>query len=247
MIILIGIYKIENLINGKIYIGQSIDIERRWKEHCSKNKSLIGKAITKFGQENFSFEILEECEKNSLNKKEIFYIQKFNSLVPNGYNVREDNYNVQSYNIYFYYNKNILLNIISDLKDNILSFSEIAKKYNLNISTISRINKGDVHVQENISYPIRGKNYKKAKKCLLCGAEIQDVSTYCQNCYSKLRSEHIPNREELKNLIREKPFTQIGKQFNVSDNTIRKWCKKYNLPYRKTDIKAISSEKWNTI
>lgn len=247
MIILIGIYKIENLINGKIYIGQSIDIERRWKEHCSKNKSLIGRAITKFGQENFSFEILEECEKNSLNKKEIFYIQKFNSLVPNGYNVREDNYNVQSYNIYFYYNKNILLNIISDLKDNILSFSEIAKKYNLNISTISRINKGDVHVQENISYPIRGKNYKKAKKCLLCGAEIQDVSTYCQSCYSKLRSEHIPNREELKNLIREKPFTQIGKQFNVSDNTIRKWCKKYNLPYRKTDIKAISSEKWNTI
>ena len=42
----IGIYKIENLITGKIYIGQSIHIERRWQEHCQKTaSSLIGKAI----------------------------------------------------------------------------------------------------------------------------------------------------------------------------------------------------------
>ena len=39
----IGIYKIENLINGKIYIGQSIHIERRWNEHCQTSSySLIG-------------------------------------------------------------------------------------------------------------------------------------------------------------------------------------------------------------
>lgn len=42
----IGIYKIENLINGKKYIGQSIHIEKRWQEHCQvSSKSLIGKAI----------------------------------------------------------------------------------------------------------------------------------------------------------------------------------------------------------
>jgi predicted GIY-YIG superfamily endonuclease len=42
----IGIYKIENLINGKIYIGQSIHIEKRWQEHCkASSNSLIAKSI----------------------------------------------------------------------------------------------------------------------------------------------------------------------------------------------------------
>lgn len=46
-----GIYKIENLINHKIYIGQSIHIEKRWKEHCQfSSESLIGKAIHKYGK-----------------------------------------------------------------------------------------------------------------------------------------------------------------------------------------------------
>ena len=48
----IGIYKIENLINNKVYIGQSIHIEKRWQEHCqASSKSLIGKAIKKYGAE----------------------------------------------------------------------------------------------------------------------------------------------------------------------------------------------------
>ena len=53
---MIGIYKIENLINHKVYIGQSIHIERRWKEHCANStSSVISKAIKKYGKENFSF------------------------------------------------------------------------------------------------------------------------------------------------------------------------------------------------
>jgi group I intron endonuclease len=51
-----GIYKIENLINHKCYIGQSIHIERRWQEHCqSSAKSCIANAIKKYGKTNFSF------------------------------------------------------------------------------------------------------------------------------------------------------------------------------------------------
>ena len=50
---MIGIYKITNLINNKIYIGQSIHIERRWSEHCQPSaKSLIAKAIQKYGKEH---------------------------------------------------------------------------------------------------------------------------------------------------------------------------------------------------
>jgi len=86
-----GIYKIENLLNHKVYIGQSIHIERRWMEHCRlSTSSVISDAIKKYGKENFSFQVLEECKVEELDKKEIYYIHKFNSLVPNGYNVTEE-------------------------------------------------------------------------------------------------------------------------------------------------------------
>ena len=54
-------------------------------------------------------------------------------------------------------------------------------------------------------------------------------------------------REELKDLIRTTPFTTIGKQFGVSDATIRKRCKKFNLPYHSKEIKQFSDEEWEKI
>lgn len=56
-----GIYQITNQINGKIYIGQSIDIERRWNQHrYGKGSIILKNAINKYGINNFKFEILEE-------------------------------------------------------------------------------------------------------------------------------------------------------------------------------------------
>ena len=99
---MIGIYKIENLINGKVYIGQSTDIKGRWANHKrvifeNNKESEIKKryplylAFKKYGIENFSFEILEECENSLLDEREIFYIHKYNSFIDfpnsNGYNL----------------------------------------------------------------------------------------------------------------------------------------------------------------
>lgn len=85
-----GIYKIENKINGKIYIGQSIEIERRWQKHLNaKDDFLIHKAIQKYGKNCFSFSILEECDILSLDNQEKYWIQYYNSLIPNGYNMIE--------------------------------------------------------------------------------------------------------------------------------------------------------------
>ena len=83
------IYKLTNLINGKIYVGQTIrTLDRRFKEHAEAD-SLIGCAIREFGIENFSSEILEICQTNSqLNEREIFWIEKLNCKAPNGYNVK---------------------------------------------------------------------------------------------------------------------------------------------------------------
>lgn len=56
--------------------------------------------------------------------------------------------------------------------------------------------------------------------------------------------ETIVSRDEYKDLIRRKPFTQIAKQFNISDKTVSRWCLKYNLPSTKKEISKYSDEEW---
>lgn len=83
-----GIYKITNKVNGKIYIGQSKDIERRFKHHKALYSDFaIHQALKKYGIENFIFEVLYECQIEEMNKWETFYITIFGSLSPKGYNL----------------------------------------------------------------------------------------------------------------------------------------------------------------
>ena len=89
---MIGIYKITNNINNKCYIGQSIHIEHRWEEHKSKynwereNTKPLYLAFQKYGLENFTFEVIEECEVEQLNIKEQYWINFYNSY-EDGYNL----------------------------------------------------------------------------------------------------------------------------------------------------------------
>lgn len=75
-----GIYKIENLIDGKVYIGQSINILRRLADHKSSLKynrhhnGYLQRAYNKYGKENFDFSIICECEKEDLDELEKYYI-----------------------------------------------------------------------------------------------------------------------------------------------------------------------------
>lgn len=88
---MIGIYKITNLINEKIYIGQSIDIKRRFatykRDHNKVSSQAILRAIKKYGIDNFTFEPIIECEQSFLNYYEEKVIALYNSLSPNGYNL----------------------------------------------------------------------------------------------------------------------------------------------------------------
>lgn len=86
------------------------------------------------------------------------------------------------------------------------------------------------------------------KFCLDCGKPISSSACRCIECeHKKQRRTEWPQRDSLKQLIREKSFLAIGKQFNVTDNTVRKWCKTYNLPYKKSEIKKYSNEEWQRI
>ena len=93
---MVGIYKITNILENKHYIGQSINIEVRWRQHHynathtvkrEENRKLY-QAFHIFGIDNFNFEVLEECELSfsQLNNQERYWIEYYNSY-NDGYNM----------------------------------------------------------------------------------------------------------------------------------------------------------------
>ena len=89
-----GIYKLTNLTNQKVYIGQAVDISERFKQHtkCGLGidtpSNMLYTAMTKDGVENFTFEVLEECERGQLNDREKYYIE-FYRAQEHGYNMNK--------------------------------------------------------------------------------------------------------------------------------------------------------------
>lgn len=81
-----GIYKITNKQTGDIYIGQSVNIADRWKQHVKCGLGIDASAtnklynnMQKYGVWNFTFEILQKCTRDKLNEKERFWIQMYQS------------------------------------------------------------------------------------------------------------------------------------------------------------------------
>lgn len=292
-----GIYKITNQINEKCYIGQSVNIEKRWIAHKSnaansdfKYKTALYPAIKKYGLSNFTFEIIEECLPDQLDEKEKYYIQYFNSISPNGYNLSEGGQGSKGFGKKLDQDTVNLIKV--QLKNSLKTQREIAEDFNLSQRTICDINLGEIWYDGNEKYPLRDKNsfrkkrvlYKRQEReklrkefsskvevqakqkpkrqikrprirtpqkfCPICGKPIFHINQHycsyqCRNIGFQIAER--PSKEELKSLIRNKSFLSIGKQFKVSDNAIRKWCKSYRLPSSKTEIKQISDEDWKLI
>ena len=84
------IYKITNIINNKVYIGQTVNnLKTRWYKHCHFNGCrMLHNAILKYGENNFTQEIIEHCPINELNKREIYWISFYKSNDKQfGYNI----------------------------------------------------------------------------------------------------------------------------------------------------------------
>lgn len=90
-----GIYKITNIVNGKVYIGGTEDFKRRFKHHIvslngqfHRNEHLQ-RAWNKYGKDSFKFEPIYCCNKQDLDSSEIFFINTFNAMDRNyGYNMK---------------------------------------------------------------------------------------------------------------------------------------------------------------
>lgn len=238
--IMIGIYKIENKVNGKVYIGQSTNIQIRWKNHkvasqCTKDHTYnypLYKAFRKYGIDNFIFEIIEECDISELDNREKFWINYYDSY-NKGYNQT-----LGGDGIFGKINNTTLDRITNDLYLSELSINEIAKKYNLSYEMIQGINTGR-HWIRNINYPIRKPKEKITHRCIDCGKKITSKATRCVDCYNIYvnKTSNKPSKETLASLILKYSMIKIGEIYDVSSNAIKKWCKSYNLPFTYKDIK----------
>ena len=89
--IVCGIYEIVNVVNNKRYIGLSTNVYRRWREHINAlmsnthHNAHLQSAWNKYKQYNFKFNIIEQCKKECLSDREIYWIAYYDSF-NNGYN-----------------------------------------------------------------------------------------------------------------------------------------------------------------
>ena len=161
-----GIYKI-TYDNGKIYIGQALNIWSRAHEHNSKNRYPCDQALKRH---KATIEILETVnditELDQVESKWILFYNSTNKEI--GYNIiAEGNasgkHGVNNCNAAF--SKEELHEIQNLLLHNTeISISEIAHRYNVNAMTIIRISKGYSYFDPNLSYPLRNNNHDSQKK-----------------------------------------------------------------------------------
>lgn len=220
------IYCYTNLINGKVYIGQTNNIERRIREHKSNafnDKSvnynnIIHKAFRKYGYENFSIDILETLENASreeVNEREIYWIKEKHSLISeNGYNVLEGGRNG--------YQKSLLSQEqIADIKQMIKKktpYDNICKKYSISKTFVSDINNGRFFHNDQEIYPLCAYRLDKdlydlliedLQKPLLTFSQLADKYSIAQSTVKKFNYGTLRHGEFYKG---EYPIRKITPQ-----------------------------------
>ncbi len=112
---------------------------------------------------------------------------------------------------------------------------------------------------KNINHGVRKLYY-----CIDCGSIITNKSERCDKCkkiyrktcnlidnenqiYNYPKANKLVKREELKDMIYNNSFLQVGKYYGVTDNAVRKWCRNFNLPTRRSEIEKYNKDEWNKI
>lgn len=183
--IICGIYCIKNIVNNKIYIGQSVDINARFRHHKSELKhnkhinSHLQNSWNNHKPKDFVFSVLETCDCEQLNEKEIYWIKYYNSNNQEyGYNQTSGGAAVSEYkhteeakermskywtgkmigedNPRSVLKESDVMEIINMLCESI-NMVEISKHFNVTKSTINMIKRKEIwtHLTSNIEFPVR--------------------------------------------------------------------------------------------
>lgn len=254
------IYIIKNNINGKIYVGQSQNALIRFKQHCkpcNAGNSVIGKAIQKYGRENFSLQIVERQVSN-YNEREKFWINYYDSVVPNGYNVTRGGEDPPTL-----FGDNSPMCIISDttldelrhdLMNTDLPYSKLATKYGISKKQVLRINHGVSRTLANTQYPLRkrpninGKLTSEDVECIIdmlkhtyllngeiarrFGVDVHAVSKINNGKTHRIETEVYPIRKWKSCGVILFTYEQVTEIIDLLQNTtmsLNKIAKKYNV------------------
>jgi len=144
-----GIYKIQNTVNGKIYIGSSVNLESREYKHFwmlgrnNHDNEYLQHSYNKYGKESFKFEVIEECVDNDLINRENYYIDFYRSnILEFGFNLAKVNeFRRNTYN--------------DDVKIK-LSKSNLTKNNNFTIFSLTNIETNEEFIFNSL---VEGANY----------------------------------------------------------------------------------------
>lgn len=190
---MIGIYKITNKKNNKSYIGKSIHCGKRFDEHFNGNL-FIDNIIREEGIENFYFEIIEVLKnENDILEKEDYYIKKYNTLYPNGYNKKMNTINnINKNNIFFEDD------IFSKLKwEDYVYASKILSPASLKLFLyiIMSKNKNDINSKEYCDlFNLSDKTFRNSKKEL-------EIKGYLKEIKDSIVFYSRPFFDEINNLL----------------------------------------------
>ena len=216
---MIGIYKITNKTNNKVYIGQSINIEKRWGEHkrnafnsnTHTYRYPLYVAIRKYGLNNFIFEVVEECSIEILTTREQYWIDYYNSLDSNyGYNLvpavdakRGEHCN---WAVLTDFQTEQIVNL---LQQTTIPISKIAEMYQVSGSCIEDINKGRRRVQDDLQYPLRSNTRSIGHR-----GEHQNTAVLSETDVIEIRNRYVNEEinsiyEDYKNKIAFSGFKKV--------------------------------------
>jgi group I intron endonuclease len=211
--IVTGIYKITNLINEKVYIGQSINIEKRFISYknlrnCKRQKKIYA-SLNFYGIENHTFEIIKECCIKELNYYERHYQEYYNVLGDLGLNLKYTKTNDKS----------------GSLSD------ETRKK-------ISEFQKGRKHseeTKEKMSQSQKGKIFSEdTRKKLSESATGRKLTEETRKKLSEKRKLRITKNETRKKISKNNANSKkvINNKTGETYNSVSEMCKILNLSYR---------------
>lgn len=210
-----GIYKITNKLNGHYYIGQAVDIKARFRGHRYSANHLTDKdhnspihlAIAKYGEDSFTFEILEECLRKDLDDREVYWIDKLQAT------------------------KNGNYNILLGGQDRIKFDDKPVELYNLNgdyIKTISSATKvaEEIGVSRNTVYQVLHKQRPTCKNYQM--KYVEDNETIIKPFVSRQGGSIAINQIDPKTMQIINTFisaAEAGRQTGADPSTIIKVCK----------------------